>query len=276
MAIIDVSQLLPHARDEEDSKWLVEGLIARASLGLCGAAPKTGKTFLGLQLALAVSTGTPFLGFFKTRKSRVLFWECEDGEKLLAERTSALLRGHGMPNPEPGYLQFAVEPARIDTADGLRHLRQVLGDTKAELLILDTFNRSHGLNESLQTHASQLISALDGLRREFKVAVLGTHHVSKAGKSGQGGKALRGSSVIHAGLENSLYLWATETPGIIRAEPESKYGAPEPFIYEQVSGEGTMRLARIEESERPVPFITKRAKRLERERRKKRARAGGR
>jgi len=276
MAIIDVSELLPHARDEDESKWLVEGLIAHASLGLCGASPKTGKTWLGLQMALAVSTGTPFLGHFKTHKARVLFWECEDSAKLLAERTSALIRGHGLPNPEPGHLQFAVEPAHIDTSDGLNRLRQVLSETKAELLILDTFNRSHALNESLQTHASQLITALDSLRREFNVALLGTHHVSKAGKSGQGGKALRGSSVIHAGLENSLYLWATETPGIIRAEPESKYGAPEAFIYEQVAGEGSMRLTRIEESARPVPFVTKRTKRLERERRKKRARAGGR
>ncbi|UPT75606.1 MAG: AAA family ATPase [Elusimicrobiota bacterium] len=276
MAIIDVGDLLPRANDAEESKWLVEGLVARSSLGLCGASPKTGKTWLGLQMALAVSTGTPFLGHFKTCKSRVLFWECEDSEKLLAERTSALMRGHGLSSPEPGYLQFAVEPARIDTADGLRRLRQVLAETKAEILLLDTLNRSHGLNESLQTHASQLITAFDGLRREFGVAVLATHHVSKAGRSGQGGKALRGSSVIHAGLENSIYIWATETPGIIRAEPESKYGAPEPFIYEQVSGEGSMRLTRVEDASRLAPFVTKRTKRLERERRKKRAHVGGR
>lgn len=276
MAIIDVGALLPQARDEEEAKWLVEGLVARASLGLCGASPKTGKTWLGLQVALAVSTGTQFLGHFNTRRSRVLFWEAEDSAKLLAERTGALLRGHGLSNPEPGYLQFAVESARIDTPEGLSRLRQVLSETKAELLLLDTLNRSHALNESLQTHASQLITALDGLRREFNVAVMATHHVSKAGKSGQGGKALRGSSVIHAGLENSLYLWATETPGIIRAEPESKYGAPEPFIYELVSGEGSMRLTRIDESRRPTPFVTKRAKRQERERRKRRAHVGGR
>lgn len=276
MAIIDVSELLPHARDTEESKWLIEGLVARTSLGLCGAAPKTGKTWLGLQMALAVSTGTPFLGHFKTCKSRVLFWECEDSAKLLAERTGALIRGHGLPSPESGFLQFAVESARIDTADGLKRIRQVLAETRAELLILDTFNRSHGLNESLQTHASQLITALDSLRREFKVAVLATHHVAKAGKSGQGGKALRGSSVIHAGLENSLYLWATETPGIIRAEPESKFGAPEPFFYEQVSGEGSVRLTRIEDAARPAPVVSARTKRLERERRKRRAHVGGR
>lgn len=276
MAIIDVGELLPHARDEEESKWLIEGLVARASLGLCGAAPKTGKTWLGLQMALAVSTGTPFLGHFKTRKSRVLFWECEDSAKLLAERTGALMRGHGLPSPDPGYLQFAIEPARIDTADGIKRLREVLSATKAEILLLDTFNRSHGLNESLQTHATQLITALDGLRREFNVAILATHHVSKAGKSGQGGKALRGSSVIHAGLENSLYLWTTETTGIIRAEPESKFGAPEPFFYEQVSGDRSVRLTRIEESARPAPIVTARAKRLERERRKRRAHVGGR
>lgn len=276
MAIVDVNALLPRAHDAEDTKWLVEGLVARASLGLCGASPKTGKTWLGLQMALSVATGTPFLGHFKTRKARVLFWECEDSEKLLAERTSALLRGHGLESPEPGFLQFAVEPARIDTPEGLRRLRQVLAETGAELLLLDTFNRSHALNESLQAHATQLISALDGLRREFGVAVLATHHVSKAGKSGQGGKALRGSSVIHAGLENSIYLWATETPGYIRAEPESKYGTPEPFVYEQVSDAGSVRLTRIAEESRPRPFISKRARQLERERRKRRNHVGGR
>ena len=276
MAIIDLRELLPHEQDEDGSKWLVEGLVARASLGVIGALPKCGKTFLGLQMALAVSTGTPFLGHFKTRKARVLFVELEDPAMLLAERTGALMRGHGIPSPEPGYLQFAIESVRIDTADGISHLRQLLAETKAELCIIDTLNRAHALNENLQTHASKIIAALDGLCREFGVGLLCTHHTGKAGKSGQGGKALRGSSVLHAGLQTSLLLWRTETPGRIRVEPESKFGAPEPFTYEQIAGEGTVRLSWVEEATIHAPFITKHARWLERQRRKRRKYVGGR
>jgi RecA-family ATPase len=255
MAILSHKELLSNAGVEEDSKWLVEGLIRKASLGICGAPPKCGKTWLCLAMAQAISTGTPFLGRFKVYKSRVLFLELEDSSRMLAERSIALMRGHGIPEPEPGFLNFMLDQVRIDTPDGVENLRRALSETQAKFLIIDTLNRSHAMNENLQVHASQLISTLDKLRREFQCCIIAVHHLAKSAKGGQGGRALRGSSVIHAGLENSLYLTRVSSDGIIHVEPESKFIQVDPFSYKIDGHDGKTSLQYVDPSHPQTDFI---------------------
>ena len=43
-------------------RWLVEQLWGESSVGVIGGAPKCSKTWLGLDLALSVATGTACLG----------------------------------------------------------------------------------------------------------------------------------------------------------------------------------------------------------------------
>jgi len=43
-------------------RWLVEELWGASSVGVIGGAPKCAKTWLGLDMALSVATGTACLG----------------------------------------------------------------------------------------------------------------------------------------------------------------------------------------------------------------------
>jgi len=47
---------------DRPQRWLVEQLWGASSVGLIGGAPKCSKTWLGLDLALSVATGTACLG----------------------------------------------------------------------------------------------------------------------------------------------------------------------------------------------------------------------
>ena len=64
------NQLLPFVRisdlphDQQAQRWLVEQLWSDSSVGVIGGAPKCSKTWLGLDLALSVATGTACLGTF--------------------------------------------------------------------------------------------------------------------------------------------------------------------------------------------------------------------
>ena len=44
--------------------WLIEGLWTRQAVGIVGGHPKLGKTWLALELALAIASGRPCLGRF--------------------------------------------------------------------------------------------------------------------------------------------------------------------------------------------------------------------
>src|ERR1700751_772712 len=48
--------------EDQGSRWLVEGLWGASSVGVIGGAPKCAKTWLRLDMALSVATGTPCLG----------------------------------------------------------------------------------------------------------------------------------------------------------------------------------------------------------------------
>ena len=78
--------------EDQPQRWLVEQLWGDSSVGLIGGAPKCSKTWLGLDLALSVATGTACLGKYAVpQPGPVLVYLAEDA---LPVRPRAR-RGHG-------------------------------------------------------------------------------------------------------------------------------------------------------------------------------------
>ena len=78
--------------EENAQRWLVEQLWGDSSVGVIGGAPKCSKTWLGLDLALSVATGTACLGKYAVPEpGPVLVYLAEDA---LADRARTR-RGHG-------------------------------------------------------------------------------------------------------------------------------------------------------------------------------------
>ena len=76
---------------EEDTsqRWLVEQLWGDSSVGVIGGAPKCSKTWLGLDLALSVATGTACLGKYAVpRAGPVLVYLAEDALTVVRERVT--------------------------------------------------------------------------------------------------------------------------------------------------------------------------------------------
>ena len=93
-----VEQPLPVVRvgeiqsQENAQRWLVEGLWGASSVGVIGGAPKCAKTWLGLDMALSVATGTACLGKYAVPEpGPVLVYLAEDALPVVRERD----RGHG-------------------------------------------------------------------------------------------------------------------------------------------------------------------------------------
>ena len=72
----------------EPVEYLVEGLLA-AGLYILGGSPKVGKSWMALQLCLAVCDGAAFLGR-KTMQAEVLYLALEDGPQRLHSRALRL------------------------------------------------------------------------------------------------------------------------------------------------------------------------------------------
>src|SRR5260370_11723353 len=83
--------------DESAQRWLVEGLWGASSVGVIGGAPKCAKTWLGLDMALSVATGTACLGKYTVPEpGPVLVYLAEDALPGVRERIEGMARHPGL------------------------------------------------------------------------------------------------------------------------------------------------------------------------------------
>ena len=118
-------QLLPVVRvaelpsEELAERWLVEQLWCARSVGVVGGAPKCAKTWLGLDMALSVATGTPCLGRYAVPEpGPVLIYLAEDALRAVREGAP-----HKSPPPVPEMTVSEREPPTRASANGVKPQR---------------------------------------------------------------------------------------------------------------------------------------------------------
>jgi hypothetical protein len=194
------------APDHHAPAWLVEHLWTSAAVGVVGGAPKSCKSWLALELAVAVASGRPCLGRFAIPSpGPVLLYAAEDAPLKIRERIEQLCQARGA-SFHSLELDLILEPAlRIDRAEHVERLHATLHERRPRLLILDPYVRLQTADENNATEVAQILATLRELSRSFSLALLLVHHARKSPGS-SAGQALRGSSDFHAWGDSNLYL----------------------------------------------------------------------
>ena len=190
------------------TSWLVEGLWEEEGVGILGGAPKSCKSWLALDLAFSVATGTPALGKYEVKApGPVLIFAAEDQPQRVRSRLEGLAACRGQ-NLERIPLHLIVESAlRLDTERDQSRLADTVGRYRPRLLVLDPFVRLHRIDENSAQEVSRVLAYLRELQRDHHVAIFVVHHSRKAGAAGEHvGLSLRGSGDFHAWGESNLYL----------------------------------------------------------------------
>lgn len=74
-------------RDLKPPKWLIRGVLTEGAVGFIAGQPKSYKSWTGLDMALSVASGQPFLNHFPVEKpGPVLYIQEEDSGPLLKQR----------------------------------------------------------------------------------------------------------------------------------------------------------------------------------------------
>lgn len=203
-------QVLPIAKIPPDAfeqpPWLIDQLWAHEAVGIIGGAPKCCKTYLALEMALAVASGRPCLGRFNVpQPGPVLLFAAEDAPLQLRARLLGLTRVRGADFQALPVFLILAQQLRLDLDLDLRRLAQAIDKYQPRLLILDPFVRLHRLDENSAMEVSALLSDLRALQRRFRLAVMLVHHTRKSNGEASG-QTLRGSSDLHAWGDSNLYL----------------------------------------------------------------------
>jgi RecA-family ATPase len=191
----------------EEHRWLVKDLWAQEAVGIVGGEPKCGKTFLALDLAVAVASGTPCLRSFPVSGAgRVLLYAAEDPLDEVRRRLEGICVAAGLTLADLD-LQVITEPTlRLDLKAVRLSLEETVAKLQPRLLILDPFVRLHRIDENASGEVAPLLAYLRALQRRHAVAVLVVHHAKKGAGRVRAGQALRGSSEFHAWGDSNLYL----------------------------------------------------------------------
>lgn len=170
---------------------LVEGLLRRGDQMLIAGGSKTSKSFLALELAVAVATGRDWLGNYHCRRGRVLYLNGEIRREIMERRLDALLqptgetektgidrselRGHLIFNHLRGYtVTISQICARIERGP------------KFDLIIVDPIYLVGDVKDENDAAAVlRFLRELGNLAEKTGASIIAVHHHSKGQQGGK-------------------------------------------------------------------------------------------
>jgi hypothetical protein len=206
-------------------------------VGVIGGAPKCAKTWLGLDLALSVATGTACLGKYAVpRPGPVLIYLAEDALTVLRERVEGMARHRGLELAGVEIHVITAPSLRLDRPPHRNRLLETAKRLQPRLLLLDPLVRLHGVDENNAGEVAELLAYFRLLQRRLNLSVILVHHTRKNAAGGvAAGQGLRGSSDLHAFGDSNLYLRRVRERLVLSSEHRAAPAAP-PVTLELVAG----------------------------------------
>lgn len=190
-----------------ENSWLIEELWAEQAVGILGGEPKCCKSFLALDMAVAVASGKPCLRRFPVARSGpVLLFPAEDSTAIVRSRLAGICNAAQTSLSSLPLYVITAPRLLLDQPQDCLLLRNIVAHIKPLLLILDPFIRLHRADENASNQVAPILGHLRDIQRDLNTAVLLVHHVRKRAGKERPGQALRGSSDLHGWGDCNLYL----------------------------------------------------------------------
>jgi AAA domain-containing protein/primase/DNA polymerase family protein len=198
--------------------WLVEDIWPQGARGWIGGEAKLGKSWLALELAVSVASGTPFLGKHEVTQSGKVFYLTEESNlRAIYTRLRMILLAKGLePNLLRGQLHLLVrQRVKLTDPRWATRILTAIDREKPVAVFLDPLRRYHDGGEN---DSADLVAVLDAAASfqerpgDHRVAVPIVHHMrksSEANADARAGQQLRGSSDLHAWGDAALYCTGT-------------------------------------------------------------------
>jgi hypothetical protein len=218
--LLDVVRPADLPQRESGQRWLVDQLWPAAGAGIIGGAAKSFKSWLALELAVAVATGTPCLGRFRPQGAGyTLVYAAEDSLFDLRTRLAGLCSGRGLRLEQLGMGIISVPRLLLDRPEDRDRLDATVARLRPRLLVLDPFVRLHSaVDENSSADVAAVLGHLRALQRAHDTAVVLVHHARKHTAGLRAGQALRGSSDFHAWTDVTLYMERQEDRALLTIE----------------------------------------------------------
>ena len=159
-----------------ETNWIIPEYLPEGLTILAGK-PKSGKSFLALNWAIAVATGGKAMGY-DIQKGAVAYLDLESYEKRLKNRTQKVLNFGSF--PELFYYSFNTKRG----ATGLLDIEKwIISHNDARLVIIDTLRAFRSLtvgkNVNLYEKDTSDLDPIQKLAVKYGIAIVMIHHTTK-------------------------------------------------------------------------------------------------
>jgi hypothetical protein len=218
--------------------YLIRGLFVDTGVQAISAEAKGTKTWITMELAFSIASGTPMFGRFDAcvPPAHVVLFQAEDAERASRAKIRSIGRARGMSDEEIRDVATRMHFHNLKRLDVLNndHAALVIASVRRlspapVLLILDPLVKLHRVKENDADQMELVTNAIADIGRVLGLASVFAHHNGKANESTgkrRGGQRMRGSSSLHGAVDGGLYLDAPTgdrvKEWIVKAESEIK------------------------------------------------------
>jgi hypothetical protein len=175
--IMSLGEAMAYAKTVPDPKWVVPGFVTDG-LTLFAGASKIGKSYISLDIAAAVASGTECLGSVVVEQGDVLYIAAEDPMKRIVDRMMTW-----NPNPEDWPMDtLSIKAVPLEKAGSLYALDWLETTANPRLIILDTLARTIPEKNTQKGAYEKDVERLAGVQRfshQHGVAVLAVTHTNQ-------------------------------------------------------------------------------------------------
>ena len=200
-----ISPLWWEMKRSRRQEWIIDGVLPDApGLVVLYSAPNVGKTYLVIDMALAVATGkTEWFGH-KVRGGKVLYL-CGEGNGGFFTRLKCWLQEHREMEVEKVPFVYDRTLFSFDHEPEYQEFVRCLGERCREknprLVIIDTMNLFMSKDENSTEETSNFLKTLKNFCNRFNCTVILVHH---SGLKEEGRE--RGSSTIRGSVDSSIRI----------------------------------------------------------------------
>lgn len=212
---------------EHGEEWLIEGLWEYDSVGLIVAPPKSYKSTLITNMAVAVASGKPFDGR-KVIQGGVLILQ---GENSLVAEKSRMMNIAGTTDLPIYYVQSSIN------LDNIEVLKRTIIENNIKMLVIDPLYLLFGSgNMNHQVDVTPKLRTLTELRKETGCSIILVHHTRKTdGSSDLSTSDINGSGFFEGWYESLIMLQPPRRTVVRKVKMFNRFR-------NHVGSEGTIRI----------------------------------
>lgn len=213
-----------------DVRFLVDRWIPESSTLMLAAPPENYKTWLGMDMCVAIATGGKFMGSYQVNDAApVIIIQQEDYIGQQAQRLRTIIQQKAA---ERGYYDFARYKTgegdlivfdhpifapifmhidaglNFDNPESLRGLERVIKETGAKMVYIDPlFSMTNKPDDYFAGLGPQILHNIKPLRTQYQTSFVFAHHTRKSGAGSSDRQSIWGSNLLNGTVEGIIIVY---------------------------------------------------------------------